>query len=429
MQNIHNGAVTIPLWLFVLLLFIIFMLALVIWSVKRRPRPNLSRSDSETKNVMASVAGLVQATVVGGNAVELIQNGAYFERLFADLEAAKSTINFETFLSKEGEVTRRFANVLIDCAARGVAVRVMLDGSGGRRFGKTDVKRMQNAGCQVAMFHPMFHVRNIGRINQRTHRKIAIIDGRIGYIGGHCLTDDWLGDGDGRKHNRDISARVEGPVVRQMQSVFTDNWIEETGEVISGDKFFPELKECGPTPAMIAFESPMGGPSALKLLHYLAIKEAKKSLTIQNPYFLPDPDARQGMVEAIERGVAMRIMIPETHATDAKLVSHASHHHYGTLLKHGVRIFDYERTLLHQKVFTVDRAWSSIGSTNFDDRSFEINKEVSLVVFDENIAQELEETFERDAHHARERTFEEWTKRPLFHKLKDGVVFLLNEQL
>ena len=428
MQNIHNGSVTVPLWFFALLLVIIAVLALIIWSVKRRPRPNLTRTDTDGANVVPSVSGLVQSTVVAGNAVEIIENGTYFDRLFADIEAATSTVNVETFLAKEGEVTQRLANLLIDCAERGVAVRLMLDGSGGRHFGKLDVKRMRNAGCQVAMFHP-FHVRNIGRLNQRTHRKIAIIDGRIGYVGGHCLTDDWLGNAQDKKHNRDITARVEGPVVHQIQSAFTDNWIEETGEVISGNEFFPELHECGKTHAMIAFETPMGGPSTLKLLHYLAIKEAKTSLTIQNPYFLPDPDAREGLVQAVERGVAVRIMIPETHATDAKLVSHASHHHYGTLLKHGVRIFDYEHTLLHQKVFTVDHAWSSIGSTNFDDRSFEINKEIALVVYDKNIARQLEEIFERDAKHARERSFEEWTKRPILHKLKDGVLFMLNEQL
>jgi cardiolipin synthase len=305
---------------------------------------------------------------------------------------------------------------------------VLVDGSGGRNFGKKDVKSLCDAGCQFRKFHP-FVISNLGRFNQRTHRKIAIIDGRLGYIGGHCFVDTWLGTAQDKKHFRDITARVEGPVVRQLQATFADNWIEETGEVISGEKYFPELKEEGTTDGLIAWVSPNGGPSSLKLLHYIAIKQAKESITIQNPYFLPDPDARDALIEAVERGVEVRVMIPETDATDAKLVSHASHHHYGTLLKKGVRIFDYQKTLLHQKVFTIDHKWSSIGSTNFDDRSFEINREVSLVVFDEKIAAELEETFEKDLKNARERHLEEWVKRPIPHKLLEGTLFLLNEQL
>ncbi len=167
----------------------------------------------------------------------------------------------------------------------------------------------------------------------------------------------------------------------------------------------------------------------MKLLHYLAIRAAKESITIQNPYFLLDPQAREALFRAIKRGVKVRVMIPDEHASDAPLVQHASHHHYGTLLKRGVRIFDYQHTLLHQKVITVDHCWSAIGSTNFDDRSFEINDEISLVVFDEALAREFEETFERDLNHAVERKFEEWSRRPWLHKLKDGAAYLVNEQL
>jgi cardiolipin synthase A/B len=377
---------------------------------------------------MPTVAGLVQSTIVGGNDIELLQNGAFFDRFFADIEAAQSTINIETFLCRQGKITRKLTELLLSKRKQGVEVRLLLDGSGGRNYGKDDVKRMTKAECCVRKYHP-FLVSNLGRFNERTHRKIAIIDGRLGYIGGHCLVDSWLGDAQDKKHFRDITARVRGPVINQLQSAFTDNWIEETGEVITGEKFFPELQSVGTSKAQIVFVAGKGGPSTLKLLHYIAIQEAKKSITIQNPYFLPDPDARDALLAAVRRGVEVRIMIPETDATDAKLVSHASHHHYGTLLKGGVRVFDYEKTLLHQKVFTIDGAWSSIGSTNFDDRSFEINREVSLVVYDEKIARQLEETFSDDAKTATERNLEQWKTRPALHKLKDGSAFLLNEQL
>ena len=419
--------VTLPLWVFALGMLTISALFIIVWSLKRRRRPNL-KGGAGRDAIMPTVAGLVQSTIVGGNAIEVLQNGAFFDRFFADIEAAQSTINIETFLCREGEITRKLTELLLKKRKQGVEVRMLVDGSGGRKYGKDDVKRLTDAECCIRKYHP-FVISNLGRFNERTHRKIAIIDGRLGYIGGHCLVDTWLGNAQDKKHFRDITARVRGPVITQLQSVFTDNWIEETGEVISGEKFFPELQSAGSSKAHVAFVSPRGGPSALKLLHYIAIQEAKKSITIQNPYFLPDPDARDALLAAVKRGVEVRVMIPETDATDAKLVSHASHHHYGTLLKGGVRIFDYQKTLLHQKVFTVDRAWSSIGSTNFDDRSFEINREVSLVVYDENIARQLEETFSEDAKTATERNLEQWRKRPALHKLKDGSAFLLNEQL
>jgi cardiolipin synthase len=423
----RNASIVLPLWVAGLFVVTIVALILILWSVKRRRRPNL-KGVGRSESIMPTVAGLVQSTIVGGNDIELVQNGAFFERFFADIEAAQSSINIETFLCKHGEVTRKLTDLLLSKRKQGVEVRLLVDGSGGKGYGKDDVKRLTDGECCIREFHP-FVVSNVGRFNERTHRKMAIIDGRLGYIGGHCLVDSWLGEAQDKKHFRDITARVRGPVINQLQSAFTDNWIEETGEVIAGEKFFPELQGVGSSKAQIVFVTGKGGPSTLKLLHYIAIQEARKSITIQNPYFLPDPDARDALVAAVKRGVEVRIMIPATDATDAKIVSHASHHHYGTLLQGGVRVFEYEKTLLHQKVFTIDHAWSSIGSTNFDDRSFEINREVSLVVFDENIARQLEETFDKDAKSATERNLEQWKKRGVLHKLTDGSAFLVNEQL
>jgi DNA-binding transcriptional LysR family regulator len=247
--------------------------------------------------------------------------------------------------------------------------------------------------------------------------------------GGHCLTDDWLGNAQDKKHFRDVSARVEGPVVQQLQSAFSENWIEETGDVIAGECYFPKLEPRGDIQAHAVFVSPSGTPSMVKLLHYLVIHSAKKQLLIQNPYFLPDPDGRKALLDAARRGVDVRVMIPAATATDAPIVQHASHHHYGTLLKGGVRIFEYQRTLLHQKLFTVDGCWAAVGSTNFDDRAFEINDEVSFVIYDEGIAQQLEAIFEDDLKDSKEMAFEPWKNRPVLHKLQDFGAFLFNEQL
>ena len=421
--------IAIPIWLLVLLAGAVLILSVLVWSVKRRSRPHLKLDTHDSfHELLPSIAGVTQGAIVPGNRIELFQNGAWFEALYKDLESAQHSIHFETFLAKKGEITRRVAEILSRKARDGVRVRLMLDGSGGRHFGDDSIRQMRDAKVEVVFFHPI-NFRNLGRWNNRTHRKLVILDGKIGHIGGHCLVDSWLGDAQDKKHFRDISARVEGPVVLQLQSAFSDNWIEETGEVMVGDEFFPHAEKVGDTSAHAVYVSPTGSPSTVKVLHYVAMKAAQKSITIQNPYFLPDPDARDTLVEAVRRGVEVRVMIPEESASDSPLVQHASHHHYGTLLKGGVRIFDYKRTLLHQKVITVDHCWSAIGSTNFDDRSFEINDEVSLVAFDEKLARQFEETFERDLQHCVERKLDAWRRRPVLHKLKDGLAFLVNEQL
>ena len=429
MKKKNRNTVAVPVWLIGVLGSAVVSLLAMLWSIKRKTRPHLQLEEIDSPDELRrSLAGMTQGTAVDGNSVRLFQNGAFWDELFATLESAQASIHFETFLSKEGKLTRRLAEILTRKAREGVVVRVTLDGSGGRHFGEESIRQMEEAGCKVLRYHPVA-VRHVGRLNSRTHRKMAIVDGRIGFVGGHCLVDTWLGNGDKPDSFRDISARVEGPVVAQLQSAFTDNWLEECGEVLGGDRYFPELERAGDAPAHVVYVSPTGSPSTLKLLHYIAIKAAKKSIHIQNPYFLPDPDARKALAEAARRGVDVRIMVPDAHATDAPFVQHATHHHYGTLLKAGVRIFDFKPTLLHQKVFTVDGEWSSIGSTNFDDRSFEINHEVSLVVYSRDVARELQETFERDAQHAVERKLEPWQHRPLAHKVKDGFSFLFNEQL
>jgi cardiolipin synthase len=407
------------------------MLALVIalWSIKRRRRPHLAlECDGELRDLIPSIAGMTQGSALEGNKIELIQNGAFWDRVIADLEEARATINYETFLSLEGELTKRMAEVFCRKAREGVQVRVMLDGSGGRKFGKSALADLKAAGVTVRKYHAI-ELRNLGILNNRDHRKIFVIDGRIGYVGGHCLVDTWLGDAQDKKHFRDISARVEGPVVSQLQSAFAENWVEETGEVTGGEEFFPKLEPKGESRAHVVWTSPAGSPSTLKLLHYMVIRAAKKSITIQNPYFLPDPDARKALLEAVKRGVNVRIMIPSTNASDSKFVQHASHHHYGTLLKGGVKLYDYERTLLHQKVISIDGCWAAIGSTNFDDRSFEVNDEVTLVVYDERIAQELEQIFEADLQHATKVELGPWRKRSPIHKAIDLGAFLFNEQL
>lgn len=422
-------AIPVPLWLLLLLGLTIVILILLLWSVKRRRRPRLSLdSDDDLHGLIPSIVGLTQGTMVHGNHVELVENGEFFDWLFRDLESAQKSISFETFLTKRGQVTHRIADIMCRKAGEGVKVRMMLDGTGGRHFGHTDLKRMRDAGVDVRKYHPI-RISNLGLLNNRDHRKIVVIDGRIGYVGGHCLVDTWLGNAEDKQHFRDVSARVQGPVVAQLQSAFAENWIEETGDVLGGDEYFPEPQRAGEMDAHAVWISPAGSPSAVKLLHYLVIRAAKKRITIQNPYFLPDPDARRALLDAVQRGVEVRIMIPADSASDAPAVQHASHHHYGTLLKGGVKLFDYQRTLLHQKVIVIDGCWAALGSTNFDDRSFEVNDEISFVIYNEDIARQLEAIFERDLAHAKRVDLESWRRRPSLHKLRDFAMYVFNEQM
>ena len=424
--------ITIPLFAFAILVLAVIVLAVLLWSVKRRRRPRLElASEGGIKEMLPSIVGITQGTLVRGNKVKLLENGAYFDSLYRDLEKAKKTIDFETFLAKQGVVTKEVSRHLIDRSRDGVEVRLLLDNNGGRRYGKPELKKMKAAGCRIAKYHP-WRFSNLGLMNNRDHRKITIIDGRIGYVGGHCLVDDWLGDAEDKKHFRDLSVRVEGPIVAQLQSAFSENWIEETGDVPAGPDFFRDAGEGDSKDGVAAhavFVSPAGSPSAVKMLHYLAIHAAKKKITIQNPYFLPDPDAREALRDARERGVEVRVMLPSADASDFPVVQHASHHHYGSLLEAGVKIYEYEKTLLHQKVFTVDGCWSAIGSTNFDDRSFEVNDEISLGIYDDDFARQLEEMFEKDLKHCHEVSLDEWKKRSPWHKLLDLTTFLFNEQL
>jgi len=287
---------------------------------------------------------------------------------------------------------------------------------------------MTSAGVRMAKFHPV-RISNLGRLNNRDHRKMMIIDGRIGYIGGYGIAEEWTGHAQDKKHWRDTGLRMVGPIVNRMQSAFCENWIEETGEIPAGERYFPRPESPGTTPAHLAYTSPTGSVSSVQVLYYLAIKAARKEILIQNPYLLPDENSILALEDAVKRGVQVKIMVPAASSTDSAIVQHASHHDFGTLLKRGVRLWEYKKTLLHQKIIVVDGVWACIGSTNFDDRSFQLNDEVTVGVIDSNVAAALKAAFENDMQFAEERHFEEWKDRPLWHKVEDGLAYLARQQL
>jgi cardiolipin synthase len=408
----------------------IIVLTILMWSVKREPDTRLQVKDpGELRVLLPSLAGLTHSTLETGNGIEVLQNGVmFFPALFRDIAAARESVHIESFIWYDGKIARELAQLLAKKARDGVEVRVLVDASGGRQL-KGDVKEMlESAGVKVAHFHPL-RISNLGRLNNRDHRKLMIIDGRIGYIGGFCIADEWLGNAENKKQYRDTGLRVTGPAVHRLQAAFAENWIEETGEIPAGEKYFPKVAPAGASTTHVAYTSPDGSVSSVQILYYLAINSARKEILIQNPYLLPDREAIAALADAVRRGVDVRIMVPSDDSTDSAIVQHASHHHFGTLLERGVRIYEYDRTLLHQKVIVVDGVWSCVGSTNFDDRSFQLNDEVSMGVIDPAVAAKLRSAFQADLRHTRERKFDEWRERGLWHQFVDGVAYLGRSQL
>lgn len=412
-----------------LLAGIALLLVLVLWSARRHRSPRLKLDcDARIQDLVPSLSGLTLGTAVPGNALDVLENGRYFDVVLDRIAQARRTVHFETFLWKEGALGRRVAAALAERARAGLKVRVMLDATGSRQLGKDERRTMEEAGCQLKFFHRRT-VYNLGVLTDRDHRKIVVLDGREAFVGGHCVTDDWLGDAEDHEHNADVSVHVRGPVVHSIQAAFSENWAGETGELFVGEDVFPELQPVGDALVHAAFLKPENSAPAVKILHHAALCLARERIWIQNPYFIPKTEAIQAFGEAVRRGVDVRVLMPSTGGSDNPMVQHAGHRDFEQLLRSGVRLFEYPHTLLHQKVMTIDRCWSAIGSTNFDDRSFDTNDEISLAVLDESLAQRLDAVFEHYVQRAREIDLGEWQRRGAWHKLKDNAAYLLHDVL
>jgi cardiolipin synthase len=412
-----------------LFLGLVVLLSLVIWSIRRHRDPRLHiECDQPIEKLVPSLAGLTLGTAVGGNSVTVHQNGAFFDVLLERIGQARRSVHFETFLWSEGKLGQRVADALSERARAGLKVRVLVDAIGSKKIGEAARKQMEAAGCRVVRFHRK-RLRNIGVLNDRDHRKLVVVDGREAFVGGHCIVDDWLGDAEDGKHFADVSVALRGPIVHSVQGAFSENWAGETGELFAGPDVFPALEPAGEAVIHAAFLKPESSAPAVKILHHTAICLARKRIWIQNPYFIPEPEAIDALGEAVARGVDVRVLMPSTAGSDNPMVQHAGHRNFEKLLRNGVRLFEYPHTLLHQKVMTIDGVWSAIGSSNFDDRSFETNDEITLAILDEATARRLDAVFERYVPRATEIALERWRRRGLWHRLKDNAFYMLNEVL
>lgn len=377
---------------------------------------------------LRSMDVLLGPQLVSGNKIDTLINGdEIFPAMLDAIRSAKRTITFETYVWWKGRISKAFAEALAERARAGVKVHVLLDWEGTHRMENEVIDQMLSAGVYVEKYKsPEWG--NHRELNQRTHRKILVVDGRIGFTGGTGIADDWMGNAQDRDHWRDTHYRVEGPVVAQMQGVFIDNWSQITGQVLHGDAYFPQLEQKGQARAHMFKSSVDGGAESLQILYLLSTAAATKTIDLGMAYFIPDALTTDHLVAALKRGVRVRIITPGE-STDSKAVLWASRAHWGPILKHGGEIYEYEPTNYHCKLFVVDGVWSSVGSTNFDSRSFRLNDEANLNVYDRAFAQRQLADFENDLKRARRVTYEEWKDRPLYRKIGERVVAFFKPQL
>ena len=375
-----------------------------------------------------AIGSLLGPALVGGNRVQELLNGdQIFPDMLQAIRSAQHSISFETYIYWSGNIGREFADALSERAKAGVKVHVLLDWVGSAKIDDSFLDEMRASGVEIRKFHkPNWY--NLGRLNNRTHRKLLVVDGKTGFTGGVGIAPKWTGNGQDADHWRDSHFRVEGPVVAQMQAVFMENWLKVTGQVMHGEAYFPALQAMGDSDAQVFSSSPSGGSESMQLMYQLSITAAAHSIDLSSAYFVPDELTTQALTDALQRGVKIRIITPGE-IIDTDTVRAASRGNWGPLLKAGAQIYEYQPSMYHCKVMIVDNLLVSVGSTNFDNRSFRLNDEANLNVYDAAFAQRQTFIFEADLKNARQVTYDEWINRPLKEKLLEKLALLLGSQL
>ena len=420
-----------PFWLGGLLLVALFGLLIVNarsggeTQVERRIERVHALSDAAFARELGVLLG---PPFLDGNRVTTLINGdEIFPAMLAAIRSAEISITFETYIYWSGDIGHAFADALAERARHGVKVHVLLDWVGSAKMDEQLIKGMKDAGIQVHKFHPP-HWSKLGRLNNRTHRKLLVVDSRLAFTGGVGIAPQWTGRAQDPLHWRDTHFQVEGPVVAQMQAVFMDNWIKVTGHVLHGPRYFAPLASGGGMRAQVFSSSPSGGSESMQLMYLLAIGAATRSIDLSAAYFVPDGLTRDALLEALRRGVVLRIVVPGEHI-DSDAVRGASRASWGPLLQAGAVIAEYAPTMYHCKVMIVDGLLVSVGSTNFDNRSFRLNDEATLNVLDVDFAAAQTAVFEADLALSHRVSHAEWARRPLRERLHERLASLIGSQL
>lgn len=403
-----------------------FFVARNFLETERKIRHRIRADYGVESDVFPRVMGqLFGPPLLDGNAVTILQNGdEIFPAMLDAIRSAERTITFENFLWQEGRVANAFAQALAERARAGVKVYVLQDAFGCTGLRGRAMNRLRRSPVELEIFRWGW----LSQINFRTHRKLLVVDGRVGFIGGACISDAWQGDGTRAGHWRDTHYRVEGPVVAQLQQAFLDNWMQTRAQVLHGEKFFPALEPRGPLRAQ-AFKSSAGeGADGARLMFLLSIAAARRRIRIGNAFFIPDNLCRQTLIEARHRGVEVDVIVPGPD-NDEPIPRFAGRSRWRPLLEAGVRMWEYQPARFHCKYLIVDDAWCSVGSTNLDHRSLRLNEEANLNVLDHGFAARHLRIFEADRDRCREVTLERWRRRPMTEKVGGRLAALARTQM
>ena len=416
-------------WIALTLLFLTIVLIFCLFFIRRHSLPyhfehTFGVSDPE---FIGSALGLADPVLIPGNKIDLLQNGdEYFPAMLKAIRGARVTINFESYILYSDPIGERFRDALCERARAGTEVRVILDGIGsGWRLKNSDVKMMQQAGCKFAYYHPT-HSWRLDRTNRRSHRRILVVDGKIGFTGSAGFSEKWSGHAQDKDHWRDLQVRIEGPLVGKLQAVFQEHWVKTFGEALSGAGQFPPLNPAGNLKAqLVASHSFSVAP--VPLLQAVAFTAATRRIWITNAYCTPTSDQVEQLTKAVSRHVDVRLLLPGPN-NDQPLTKSAGRGAYGKMLAGGVKIFEYQPTMLHEKSMVIDGLFSMLGSSNLDARSSEINEELDVVVYDQNFGREMESVFEKDLARARQYTLEDFKKRSFWERVSEWLAAPLRSQ-
>ena len=382
----------------------------------------------DSAEFLTTIAGATGVAFSSGNRIDVLNNGdEFYPVMLREIAGAEVSITIEAYIYWEGDIGRTFAKALAERARAGVRVKILLDAIGSSSIGNDILGILGSSGCQVAWYNPIKWY-SLGRFNNRTHRKSLIIDGRVGFTGGAGIADQWCGHAQDGEHWRDMQIRVEGPAVTPLQTGFAQNWLERTRELVSGPIYYPEIEPAGPYLALTLMSSPVTGASTVRMMYYLSIICARRRIWVANPYFVPDPPAIDTLIEARQRGVDVKVMVSGV-KNDSWLSRHNSVRLYGRLLDAGVEIYEYQHTMLHHKTMVVDGLWSTIGTTNFDNRSFAHNEESNVCVYDAALAEHLESIFHSDLRACRPVDPHTWRRRGMLAKGQEFIAAFLQEQV
>lgn len=421
-----------PLWIALLSSLITICATLLVMNFatgeKKIERQLERRYSIDDPQFVRSMSSLLGPPLLAGNSIKVLVNGdQIFPAMLAAIRGAQRTITFETYIYWSESIGKEFADALGERARAGVKVHVLLDWIGSVKMEQSYLDEMKNAGVAIERYHEP-HWSHLARLNNRTHRKVLVIDGHIGFTGGVGIADQWRGDARDPTQWRDTHFRVEGPVVAQMQGVFMDNWIKAQGTLLHDELYFPRLEPRGEMVAQMFSSSPSGGSESMQLMYMMAITSARSTIYLSSSYFVPDRLTTAALVTAAKRGVKIRIVTPGENI-DTEIVRKASRAGWGDLLQAGIEIAEFAPTMYHCKVLVVDALFVSVGSTNFDNRSFRLNDEANLNVLDAVFAKQQIEIFEADWRHSRPVTYSEWLRRPWRDKLLERLAVLLKTQL